>query len=170
MLRWFSSLVCVAVLLGCAKPDLPNTLVRAGSEEELAAFRADLVARFGGPPLAVYDTALQELQLAGMDRGLTSAAARAAAMREQVNGQTVRAVEVLGWQARRSRLLTEIKQLTEIRAHQIAVRDRTAATGTPPAVHDRIASAEEVLAKLRRHLAETEQQLGALGARASKTP
>lgn len=152
-----------ALLSSCAKPDLPTTIVRATSEEELTTFRAELVERFGAAAIASYDTAVNELQLAGMDRGLASASARAAAMREQINGKTVRAVEILGWQARRTRLLGEIGQLTEIRAQQIAVRDRTAATGTPQVVHDRIRSAEEVIAKLHRFLAETEQQLAAWG-------
>lgn len=151
------------VFAGCARPDLPHTTVRAGTEAEFAATRAELATRFGTAALAPFDTALNELQLAGMDRGLATAAARAEAMRTQVNGQSVRAIEILGWQARRTRLLAEIKQLTAIRDHQIAVRERTAATGTAQAVHDRIASAEEVLAKLRRFLAETERQLGAWG-------
>jgi hypothetical protein len=160
-------LFCLLGLAGCAKPDLANSVVRAGSEEELAAFRAELVANFGTGALAAYDVALNELQLAGMDRGLATAADRAAAMRAQVHGRTVHAVEILGWQARRARLLSEIRQLTEIRDHQIAVREKTAATGTPRAVHDRIASAEEVLTKLRRHLGETAQQLSAWGQPAS---
>lgn len=159
----FLPLLCVLFLAACSRPDLPANVVAAGSAEELAATRAELAARFGTAALAPLDTALNELQLAGMDRGLASAAARAEAMRAQVNGQTVRAVEILGWQARRTRLLAEIKQLTELRDQQVAVRERTAATGTPSAVHDRIASAEEVLAKLRRFLAETEQQLAAWG-------
>lgn len=159
----------LALLAACSKPELSQCIVRAASPEELAATRAELADRFGAAALSTYDTALNELQLAGMDRGLASADARAAAMREQVNGKTVRAVELLGWQARRTRLLGEIKQLTEIRDQQIAVRERTAATGTPSAVHDRIASAEEVLTKLHRFLAETEQQLSSWGATPATT-
>ena len=159
----FLSLLALFLLASCAKPDLPDTILRAGTGEELAACRAELGQRFAADRLAALDTALNELQLAGMDRGLATAAARAAAMREQVNGRTVHAVEILGWQARRARLRGEIGQLTEIRDQQVAVRDRTAATGTPQAVHDRIASAEEVLGKLRRNLEETERQLAAWG-------
>ncbi len=163
-MRTLGLLVFAFLFAGCSKIPLADSPVRAATEEELAATRAELVARFGAAALAPFDTALNELQLAGMDRGLASADARAAAMRKQVNGQTVHAVEILGWQARRTRLLGEIKQLTEIRDQQIAVRERTAATGTPSAVHDRIASAEEVLTKLRRFLAETERQLAAWNA------
>lgn len=162
-MRLLGCLALIVLLAGCTKLPLADSPVHAASADELAATRADLVARFGAAALAPFDTALNELQLAGMDRGLASAAARAAAMLEQVNGRTVRAVEILGWQARRTRLLAEIKQLTDLRDQQVAVRERTAATGTPSAVHDRVASAEEVLSKLRRFLAETEQQLAAWG-------
>ena len=49
---------------GCAKPaDLPDTVVRAASTEELAAFRVDLGARFTPEQLEPFDTALVELKL-----------------------------------------------------------------------------------------------------------
>ena len=165
--RFLSLLLCGLGLLGlsaCSKPDLPSTLVRAGSAEELAATRAELADRFGAASLAAYDTAIQELQLAGMDRGVASAADRAAQMRAAVHGQSVRAVEILGWQARRTRIQGEIKLFEEMLARDTALRDRTAAQGTPPAVLDRINSENDMLGKLRRLLAETEQQLAAWSA------
>lgn len=168
--RWI--LVFGLLLLGgCAKPELADTPVRAATAEELTAFRAELGQRFPPDALKTFDTAINELQLAGMERGLDSAAARAAAMREQVNGRSVRAVEQLGFAARRARFLGEIKLMTELQARDLAVRERTAAAGTTPrAVLDRIASAEEVLTKLRRQLAETEQQLAAWGTPAATHP
>ncbi|WP_415908359.1 hypothetical protein [Oleiharenicola sp. Vm1] len=164
MLRRFFRLLYVLGLLAmssCAKPDLPASVVRAGSEEELAACRAELVERFGADRLAAYDVALQELQLAGMDRGVAAAADRAAAMRAQVNGRTVRAVEILGWQARRTRLQAEIKDFSEMLARDLALREKTAATGTPQAVTHRIENEQDILAKLRRLLAEAEAKLAA---------
>ncbi|MBA4137306.1 MAG: hypothetical protein C0518_08325 [Opitutus sp.] len=160
MLRWSAPLLCLVVLLGCAKPDLPATTVRAGSTEELAAFRADLGQDFSPAQLASIDTALQELQLAGMDRGLASAAARAAAMRETVHGKTVRAVEILGWQARRTRLLSEITQMSATLDADLKTRERLGAA-TALTVTNRIQNVQDILVKLRRLLAETEQQLGA---------
>jgi hypothetical protein len=161
MFRWLL-LLGLVLLGGCAKPELADTPVRAGTAEELTAFRAELGQRFPAEALATFDTAINELQLAGMDRGLETASARAAAMREQVNGRTVRAVQQLGFAARRARFLGEIKLMTELQARDLAIRERTAAAGnTPRAVLDRIASADEVLTKLRRQLAETEQQLAA---------
>jgi len=85
-------------------------------------------------------------------------------MRAAVHGQSVRAVEILGWQARRTRIQGEIKLFEEMLARDTALRDRTAAQGTPPAVLDRINSENDLLGKLRRLLAETEQQLTAWGA------
>ena len=167
MLRRFLPLLCACGLLSlgaCAKPDLATTLVRAGNAEELAATRTELADRFGPAALAAYDTAIQELQLAGMDRGVATAAERAAQMRAAVDGRTVRAVEILGWQARRTRIQGEIKLFEDMLARDIALRDRTAAQGTPPAVLDRIASENDMLTKLRRLLAETERQLAAWGA------
>lgn len=172
MPRRFLPLLCFFGLLGlaaCSKPDLPSTPVRAGSEEELAATRAELADRFGAASLVAYDTAIQELQLAGMDRGVASAAERAAQMRAAVDGRTVRAVEILGWQARRARIRSEIKLFEDMLARDTALRDRTAAQGTPSAVLDRIASENDMLGKLRRLLAETERQLAAWGAPGAPT-
>lgn len=159
MSRWLLSLLLLLGLSACSKPDLPNAVVRAGSEEELAAFRTELVERFGAEPLAAYDVAIQELQLAGMDRGVASAADRAAAMRAQANGKTVRAVEIIGWQARRNRLQSEIKEFSALLEHDLALREKTAATGTPQAVTHRIENEQDILAKLHRLLAEAEAKL-----------
>lgn len=164
MLRRLLPLLSLLGLLGassCSKPDLPHSLVRAGTEEELAACRAELAERFGAGQLAAYDVAVQELQLAGMDRGVAAAADRAAAMRTQVNGRTVRAVEILGWQARRTRLRAEIKDFSDMLERDLALREKTAATGTPQAVTHRIENEQDILAKLRRLLAETEEKLAA---------
>lgn len=162
MLRWSISLLAAALLAGCAKPVLPDTIVRAGTEQELTAFRAELAGRYVAPELAVFDTALQELQLAGMDRHPT-AAARATAMREQVNGRTVRAVEILGWQARRARFHSEIAGMLPTLEHDLRTREREGAA-TPANVLTRIRNVEDILKEIRRHIAETEAQLAALGA------
>lgn len=164
MWRALLTLLLLASLIGCTKPDLANTVIRAGSDEELTASRAELADRFGLPALAAYDVALQELQLAGMDRGVASAADRAAAMRAAVNGKSVRAIEILGWQARRSRLLAEIKDFSGMLERDLALREKTAATGTPPAVTHRIENEQDILAKLRRLLAEADEKLTAWGA------
>jgi hypothetical protein len=161
MSRWIMSLLFVLAALGCTKPELAAIRVTAGSAEELAAFRADLGQHHPAAELAAFDTALNELQLAGMDRGVVTAAERAAAMRKAVNGKTVRAVEILGWQARRVRLEAEIKDFAAMLERDLALREKTATTGTPPAVIHRIENEQDILAKLRRLLAEAEAKLSA---------
>jgi len=169
MCRWFVSVALLLGLTACTKPELASSPVRAGSEEELAAGRADLERRFTSEALAAYDVAIQELQLAGMDRGLRTTTERAAAMRAIVNGKTVRAVEILGWQARRSRLQAEIKDFSEMLARDLTIREKTAATGTPLAVTNRIENEQDILAKLRRLLAEAEAKLAGWSAPSQST-
>lgn len=161
----------LASLVGCTKPvPLPETPVRAASAEELAAFRAELGTRFGPEHLQAFDTALQELQLDAMNRDVATAAAREAAMRAAVHGKTVRAAEILGWQARRRRILGEIALLTPQLEHDLKRRAETAATGTPQIVLNRIQNVEDILARLRRDLAATEQRLADWGALAESAP
>jgi ABC-type phosphate transport system auxiliary subunit len=151
-------LLASLIVAGCARPDLPETVVRGSSVEELAAFRAELGQRFPAERLAAFDTAIQELQLAGMDRGLATTAERAQAMRAQVDGRTVRAVEIAGWQARRTRLRAEMASLEQTLEADLRVRaERGAATSLT--VTNRIQNVEDILAKLRGLVAEAERRL-----------
>ncbi len=158
----------LATLAGCARPEFADRIVVADSPEALAAFRAELARDHAAPQLAGFETALDELQLAGMDRHPT-AAARAAAMRAIVHGRTVRAVEILGWQARRDRLRSEIASLTPTIKQDRRTRERDGAA-TSPTVLNRIQNVEAILEQLHRHLAETETQLQTLGTPAGATP
>jgi hypothetical protein len=141
--------------------------VRAASEEELTAFRAGLGVRFAPEQLQAFDTALQELRLDAMNRNVATAAAREANLRTVVNGQTVRAVEILGWQARRRRLLGEIALLAPQLEHDLQRRAETAASGTPQIVLNRIQNVQDILARLQRDLADTEQRLAGWNAPAA---
>jgi hypothetical protein len=165
MLRWLS-IVLLACFSGCAKPpDLPDTIVRASSAAELTSFRADLGAHFAADRLQTFDTALQELQLAAMNRGVATADAREQAMRTVVNGQTVHATEILGWQARRQRLLGEIALISGLLERDLKARQQTAATGTPLSVTTHIQNEQEILDRLRHNLTDTESHLTTLRAR-----
>lgn len=150
----------------CSKPDLPSSVVRAETEDDFAATRVDLVDRFGVTALADYDVAVQELQLAGMDQGLRTTAERAASMRRHVHGKTVREVEILGWQARVTRLRAEAQDFATMLEHDLALRQKTAAAGTPQAVINRIENEQDILAKLRRLQSEAEAKLATWGASA----
>ncbi len=145
---------------GCARPDLPAVPVRADSAEALAAFRAGIGREFPAERLADFDTAIQELQLAGMDAGLATAADRAAAMRAQVHGQTVRAVEIAGWRARRQRLAAEMATFERTLAADLRTRAERGAA-TPSVVTNRIQNVEDILAKHRGLLAEADRRLEA---------
>lgn len=162
MLRLVVLCLAALALAGCAKTSLPDSPVRATSAEELAACRADLVDRFGAAALAPFDTAVQELELSHMDR-LPSAADRATTMRAQVHGRTVRAIEILGWQARRARLAAEIASFTPTLEHDLQTQ-ATRGADTPLTVTNRIQNLQDILAKLRRLDAEAADRLTAWGA------
>jgi hypothetical protein len=150
---------------GCAKPrDLPEITVRASTAGELAAFRSELAARFSPEQLSPLDTALQELQLDAMNRNVPTAEAREQDMLSAVNGQSVHAALVLGWQARRHRLLREIAFMSGQVEHNLKLQQQTVATGTPESVLTHLHNAQDILARLHRDLTATERRLTEWGA------
>ncbi len=149
---------------GCAKPDLPATVVRASSTEELSNFRAELGTRFTAEQMRPFDTALQELELDAMNRDISPAAARKQDMQAAVNGRTVMEAQVLGWKARRARLLREITEMTGLMEQNLKLRQQTAATGTPESVAAHIQNALDIITRLQRELHDAEAVLVAWGA------
>ncbi len=119
-----------------------NIIVSAASADEFARFRADLGTRFTPAQLEEFDITIQELQLA--------APGREANLLAGVNRKTFPDVVVLGWRARKDRLIREIPGAIRLVNEDTAEAAKTAATGTPEAVTRRLASEKEVLAKLRR--------------------
>ncbi len=153
-------IILVLAFSGCAKtPDLPDAVVRAGSTGEMADFRAELGNHFAAEQLRPLDTALDELKLDAMNRGVSTAVDREQDMLTAVNGKTVRDVLVLGWHARKARFLREIAELTKLLDHDLQQQEKTAGTGTPESVTHRIESEREVLDQLHHNLAETERRL-----------
>jgi hypothetical protein len=162
---------CLLVVLllglfgGCAKPkDLPELTVRSTEAGELAAFKSELGARFTADQLKPLDTALQELQLDAMNRGVAAAEDREQTMLNAVNGKSVHEALVLGWQARRNRFLHEISLITGLLDGDMQLQQKTAATGTSQSVLDRIRTEQGLLAQLQANLAATERQLTDWGA------
>jgi NADH dehydrogenase/NADH:ubiquinone oxidoreductase subunit G len=149
---------------GCTKPDLPVTVVRASSTEELSDFRAELGTRFTAEQLKPLDIALQELELDAMNRDVTPAAARKQDMQAAVNGRPVREAQILGWKARRSRLLREMAEMTGLLEQNLKMQQKTAATGTPVSVTAHIQNALDIIDRLQRELADTNAVLIAWGA------
>ncbi len=154
--------LCVSALLllaGCAKPDLPDLKVRAATPSEFSSFKTDLERRFPKEHLEPLETALTELQWDAMHRGIKASADRELDMLAKIDGKTVREAQILGWQARRERLRREIASMTEIRAHNQRLAEKTAATGTPESVLTHLHNAEDILARQNRDLAATEHRL-----------
>jgi len=159
---------CYFVLLflgACSKPpDLPEITVRAASAGELAACRAELGARFTAEQLQPFDTALSELQLDAMDRGVATAGDREQVMLAAVNGKTVHDALVTGWQARRHRLLSQIALMSGIVDQNLKLQQQTAATGTPESVTTHLHNAQDIVTQLQQSLTETDQRLAGWGA------
>ena len=162
MPRLFRFLTCLflALLAGCAKPvPLPDVVVSAAAKEDFTRFNADLGQRFPPEQLQDFDTAVQELQLDAMHRDIATAAGREADMLAAVNGKTVHAVTLLGWQARKTRFLRELAEITRMLEHDLQLAEKA-----PPsdALTRRIGSEKDIQAKLQRLLAETDRRLAEL--------
>ena len=168
MLRCLFVVVLAGFFASCAKPALPDLVVRASSSGDLVSFRSDLGVRFTADEIALFDTALQELQLEAMNRNVSPAAAREADMRSVVDGQTVHATLILGWQARRQRIVEEIATFTAMRDHDLKLQQDTAATGTSQTILNRLKNEMDILARLGRDLADTDQRLTTWGAAPKK--
>lgn len=154
----------LACLAGCAKPvALPDLVVPGASSEKLAAFRAELGLRFAAVELEPFDTALNELRLDAMNRNVATVAARELDMLAAVNGRTVHAAQIRGWQARRARFLRETTLFADMLAHDLKAQQEST-TGVSQTVTNRIQNSQDILARLGRDLAETDQRLAAWGA------
>jgi hypothetical protein len=161
---------CVS-LGGCAKPkSLPDITVRASAAGELTAFRSELGARFTPEQLQPFDTALQELKLDAMNRGVATAADREQDMLAAINGQTVHGALLLGWMARRNRILREIAFMTGQLEYNLKQQQQTAATGTPESVTTHLHNVQDILARLHRDLADAERRLTDWGAKLGTPP
>jgi hypothetical protein len=165
MPRYAIIVFLLGCLAGCAKPpELPEVTVRAATAGELTDFRTELRERFTAEQLQPFDTALKELQLDAMERGVAPAAVREQVMLAAVNGRSVHDALVVGWQARRHRLLVQIELIGGMAEQNLKLQQETAATGTPDSVTTHLENAREILARLHRDLADTEHQLAGWGA------
>lgn len=163
MRRRLPLLALLALLGGCAKPDLPATVVHAASTGELNALRAELGGQFPADALKDFDLALKELKLDAMNRGVAPAEARDRDLLAAIEGKTVHAVEILGWQARRARLRDEIKLMSGLLERDLQRQQETAATGTPESILSHLRNERDILARLQHDLTEAEARLAAWG-------
>jgi hypothetical protein len=133
-------------------------IVSAASAEEFARFRADLGTRFTPEQLQEFDTAIQELKLAAMNRGITTEASMLAVANRNIFSDVV----VLGWRARKDRIIREIPGAIRLVNQDMAEATKTAATGTPEDFTRRLATEKETLAKLRHDRDDALRRLDAL--------
>jgi hypothetical protein len=139
-----------------------EVIVRATSAAEFARFRADLGTRFTPEQLQDFDTAIHELQLDAMNRGKAAAADCEADMLAVVNRKTFPDAVLLGWRARRVRILGEFPEARRLIDQDTAEAAKTAATGTPESVTRRLASEKQALDQLRRDRDDTMRRLNEL--------
>jgi hypothetical protein len=151
---------------GCARPELMDWKVRAGSSDDLAAFRSKLTERFSSEELRPFDTALQELKLQAMNSGVSGTAAREEAMRDVVNGKTLREAIVLGWQARRARLKRELDDMRGRLEHDSQLQQKAVSADSVKFFTNLINNERDLVAQLERDLADAEARLKGWGATA----
>jgi len=137
-------------------------IVSAGSSAEFARFRADLATRFTPEQLQDFDIAIQELQLDAMNRGKATAADREADMLVSVNRKTFPDTVLLGWRARRARILRELPEARRMVDQDTAEAAKTAPTGTAESLTVRLAKEKQALDKLRHDRDETMRRLNEL--------
>lgn len=169
MLRRFFVLILLGALAGCAKKvDLPQITVTAADAGEFARFRSELGAQFPAERLQTFDTAVQELKLDAMNRDIATAAAREASVLATINGKSVHAVTILGWEARHARFLREIAFIQGMLDRDLKVQQNAGANGPSAVVLARIQSARNVIAQTQRNAEDAERRLTELRATGEK--
>jgi len=160
MLRGILVLFLLGVFAGCAKKlDLPEITISAAEVSAFTRFRAELGAEFPAERLKDFDTAVQELKLDAMNRDVVSAEARELDMLGVVNGKTIHAATVLGWEARRARFAREMAEINRLLETSLKQQQNAGANGPSSVTIARIQSARNVLSQLEANAAETDRRL-----------
>lgn len=157
-----AALFCCAVP-GCSQKDWLQREVPAASSDELAAFRARLGQEKSADEIKPFDTALQELKLDAMNHGVAGVAAREAQMRAMVAGKPVRDVLVLGWEARQLRLENELKDMSGRLEHDSQLLNKPGGPGPTPFMTNLIKNEQDIVAQLKRDLAQAQARLAEWG-------
>lgn len=165
MLRCFLCFVLIGMLAGCGKKvDLPEVTVSAADAGEFARFRSELGNQFATDRLRDFDTAVQELKLDAMNRDIATSDAREADMRAVIDGKSIHAATLLGWEARRARFLREMAFINKMLEADLKVQQNAGPQGPSSVVLARIDSAKNVIAQIQANADETERRLAGLRA------
>jgi hypothetical protein len=111
-----------------------------------------------------FDTAVQELKLDAINRDIATVNAREQDMLAMVNGKSVHAVMLLGWQARYNRFLREIAFMNGLLENELKARQKAGADAPSSAALARIQSAQNVIAQIQVNAAATDRRLAELRA------
>ena len=153
-------IVLLGILAGCTKKtDLAEVTVSAADGDVFSRFRSELGARFPTERLQAFDTAVQELKLDAMNRDVVTSEARELDMLGVVNGKSVHAVTLLGWQARHARFLREIALINGMLESDLKLQKKAGSNGPSSTVLARIQSAKNLIAQLQGNADETERRL-----------
>lgn len=144
---------------GCSQKALLDREVRAGSSEEFMIYRTGLVGEFTPRLLQDFDTAIQELKLDAIAKGVAGAALRDQRIRAAANGKPVHQVLVLGWEARRSRLTNELNEMKERYAHDTKLLARPGSNESTQFLSNVTRNEEDKINQLKSLLGDTEQKL-----------
>ena len=136
-----------------------EVIVSAVSAAEFARFRADMGTRFTPEQLEEFDIAIQELQLEAMNRGKATSTDREDYMLAAVNRKAFPDAVLLGWRARRVRILSEFPEARRLIDRDTAEAAKTAAAGTPESITSRLAREKQALDQLRRDRDDTLRRL-----------
>jgi hypothetical protein len=171
MLRCFLVILSAIVFAGCAKKvDLPEITVSAADAGAFTQFRSELSSEFPAERLQPFDTAVQELKLDAMNRNIATAEARELDTLRVVDGKSIHAVTLLGWQARHARFLREAAFLNEILERDLKAQQNAGANGPSSTLLAQIESARKVIAQLQSNAAETERRLAEMHATTDRKP
>ena len=169
MFRGFLLIAFLGAFASCAKKvALPEITVSAADAGEFSRFRSDLDGQFPPEQLQDFDTAVQELKLDAINRDIATVDAREQDMLAMVNGKSVHAVMLLGWQARHDRFLREIAFMSGLLENELKVRQKSGADAPSSAALARIQSAQNVIAQIQVNAAATDRRLAELRAAGGK--
>lgn len=165
MRRWnafpwfFGGLLLFLSFTACSQKIGWDKPIAASTPEEFTTSRERLVAILTPEQLQAFDTAIQELKLDAMDKGVAGTSAREQHMRSTVNGKTVRDATLLGWKARKARFERELKDMSDRLAHDSQLANRSGSTEPSRTVSNLVQNEQDIVAQLKKQLEDADHHI-----------